>query len=152
MIFVDTKMQIKSCASRWPSSMTRNCVIRLPNTKVHPGKYAYESTCIMFYWVQFAYFALYDDVIKWKHFRVTGPLRGIPPPGPVVNSPHKSQWDGASTFSLICAWTNGWVNNGEKVIWDTIALWRHCNDILLWLNFWPFTESNRSNIDFKKKY
>ena len=28
-----------------------------------------------------------------------------------VNSPHKSQWRGALMFSLICAWTNAWVNN-----------------------------------------
>ena len=30
-----------------------------------------------------------------------------------VNSPHKGQWRGALMFSLICAWTNGWVNNHE---------------------------------------
>ena len=30
-----------------------------------------------------------------------------------VNSPHKSQWRGALTFSLIYAWINGWVNNRE---------------------------------------
>ena len=30
-----------------------------------------------------------------------------------VNSPHKGQWRGALMFSLICAWINGWVNNGE---------------------------------------
>ena len=30
-----------------------------------------------------------------------------------VNSPHKGQWRGALTFSLICAWINGWVNNRE---------------------------------------
>ena len=30
-----------------------------------------------------------------------------------VNSPHKGQWRGALMFSLICAWTNGWVNNRE---------------------------------------
>ena len=30
-----------------------------------------------------------------------------------VNSPHKCQWSGALTFSLICAWIKGWVNNGE---------------------------------------
>ena len=29
---------------------------------------------------------------------------------PPVNSPHKGQWRGALMFSLICAWTNGWVN------------------------------------------
>ena len=38
-------------------------------------------------------------------FRVTGPLWG--------NSPHKGQWRGALMLSLICAWINGWVNNGE---------------------------------------
>ena len=30
-----------------------------------------------------------------------------------VNSPHKGQWRGVLVFSLICAWINGWVNNGE---------------------------------------
>ena len=30
-----------------------------------------------------------------------------------VNSPHKGQWRGASMFSLICVWINGWVNNRE---------------------------------------
>ena len=33
-------------------------------------------------------------------FRVTGPLC-------------KGQWRGALVFSLICAWTNGWVNNRD---------------------------------------
>ena len=30
-----------------------------------------------------------------------------------VHSPHKGQWREALLFSLICAWINGWVNNGE---------------------------------------
>ena len=30
-----------------------------------------------------------------------------------MNSPHKGQWRGALVFSVICAWTNGWVNNRE---------------------------------------
>ena len=30
-----------------------------------------------------------------------------------VNSPHKGQWRRALMFSLICAWINGRVNNGE---------------------------------------
>ena len=29
------------------------------------------------------------------------------------HSPHKGQWRGALMFSSICAWINGWVNNGE---------------------------------------
>ena len=53
-----------------------------------------------------------DDVIKWKHFPRYWPfVRGIhrwP-----VNSPHKGQWRGALMFSLICAWTNSWANNGH---------------------------------------
>ena len=30
-----------------------------------------------------------------------------------VNIPHKGQRRGALMFSLICAWINGWVNNGD---------------------------------------
>ena len=54
----------------------------------------------------------HDDVIKWKHFPRYWPfMRGIhrwP-----VNSPHKGQWRGALMFSLICVWTNRWVNKGD---------------------------------------
>ena len=57
------------------------------------------------------YHPFHDDVIQWKHFRVTGPLCGISPV-PVI-SPHKGQWRGALMFSLICVWMNGWVNNHE---------------------------------------
>ena len=54
----------------------------------------------------------HDDVIKWKHFLRYWPfVRGIH--RSTVNSPHKGQWCGALMFSLICAWINGWVNNGE---------------------------------------
>ena len=38
-------------------------------------------------------------------FRVTGPLCG--------EFPYKGQWRGALMLSLICARTNGWVNNRE---------------------------------------
>ena len=31
----------------------------------------------------------------------------------LVNSPHNGQCHGASMFSLICAWTNGWVNDRD---------------------------------------
>ena len=55
----------------------------------------------------------HDDVIKWKHFPRYWPfVRGIH--RSPVNSPHKGQWRGALKFSLICAWTNGWVNNLES--------------------------------------
>ena len=54
----------------------------------------------------------HDDVIKWKHFPRYWPFvretHGSP-----VNSPRKGQWRGALMFSLIRAWTNSWVNNGD---------------------------------------
>ena len=54
----------------------------------------------------------HDDVIKWKHFSHYWPFeRGIP--RSPLNSPHKGQWRGALTFSLICVWINGWVNTRE---------------------------------------
>ena len=63
-----------------------------------------------------------DDVIKWKHFsRYWYFVRG----------PHKGQWRGTLMFSLICAWTNGWVKKSRGRWFETPShlLWRHCNDI-----------------------
>ena len=60
------------------------------------------------------------DVIKWKHFPLTGPLCGefI---GHRLIPLIKSQWRGALMFSLIYAWINDWVNNREAG-----DLRRHC--------------------------
>ena len=73
------------------------------------GKYWYEFSCY------------YDDVIKWKHFprywtfgwEIIG-----------------HRWRGALVFSLICAWTNGWVNNRDagdlrrhRTQYDIIVMW-----------------------------
>ena len=53
---------------------------------------------------------LHDGVIKWKQFPLYWPfVRGIHRSS--LNSPHKGQWRGDLMFSLICAWTNGRVNN-----------------------------------------
>ena len=55
---------------------------------------------------------LRDDVIKWKHFPRYWPfVKGIRRSS--MNSPHKSQWRGASVFSLICAWANDGANNRD---------------------------------------
>ena len=54
----------------------------------------------------------HDDVTKWKHFPLYWPLlRGIL--RSPVNSPNKGRPDRALMFSLICTWTNGWVNNRD---------------------------------------
>ena len=66
-------------------------------------------------WVQFVhtkYTYFHDDVIKWKHFRVTGHLCGEFYRSP-VNSPNKGQWRGDLMFTLICVWITDWVNNRE---------------------------------------
>ena len=55
----------------------------------------------------------HDDVTKWKHF----PCYWLCVPGIhqwPVNSPHKGQWREDLMFSLICTWTNGWVNNRKS--------------------------------------
>ena len=75
----------------------------------------------------------HDDVIKWKHFTRYWPcVPGIH--RSPVNSPHKGHWRGALMFSLICAWINRWVNNGEAVdfrryhsYYDVIVM-RRCSD------------------------
>ena len=56
--------------------------------------------------------ALRDDVIKWKHFPRYWPFVWGIHRSP-LNSPHKGQWRGALMLSLICTWTNGWVNNRD---------------------------------------
>ena len=49
---------------------------------------------------------------KGNIFCDTGPLWGGIHRSP-VNSPHKCQWRGPLTFSLIYTWTNSWTNNTE---------------------------------------
>ena len=66
---------------------------------------------------------MHEDVIKWKPFPRYWPyVRGIH--RSPVNFPHKGQWRGALMFSLICAWINGWVNNGKahRAHYDLIAM------------------------------
>ena len=54
----------------------------------------------------------HDNVIKWNHFPRYWPyVRGIH--RSPVYSPHKDQWREALMFSLICAWTEGWINNRD---------------------------------------
>ena len=50
-----------------------------------------------------------------------------------VNSPHKGQWREVLILSLICAWTNGWVNNRDA---DDLRRHRAHYDVTLML--WVF--------------
>ena len=78
---------------------------------------------------------LHDDVIKWKHFPRYWPFlreftgeRWIPRTN--------GQWRGTLMFSLICAWINGWVNNGKagdlrrhRAHYDMTVMFWWCHDM-----------------------
>ena len=58
----------------------------------------------------------HDNATKWNHFPLYWHfVRGIH--RSPVNSHHKGQGREALIFPLICAWINGWVNNGEAGEW-----------------------------------
>ena len=58
-------------------------------------------------------FSCHDDIIKRKHFPRYWPFMWGIAWWP-VNSLHKGQWRRSLMFSLICAWTNSWVNNRDS--------------------------------------
>ena len=74
--------------------------------------------------------AIYDDVIKWKHFPRNWPLVWWIHRSP-VNFPHKGQWRGALMSSLIYAWIK--VVSEQSWGWwfetPSHLFWRHCNEI-----------------------
>ena len=94
--------------------------------------------CCNLWWVQPLYCINTLDYIPirssrssslWRHQMETSSallalcVRGIP--RSPVNSPHKGQSRGALMFSLICVWTNGWVNN--RVAGDLRRRRAHCD-------------------------
>ena len=79
----------------------------------------------------------HDDVIKWKHLPRYWPFVRVIHRWP-VNSPHKGQWRGTLTFSLICAWSYNWANDGDagdlrrdRAHYDVILPNRPLNDMAL---------------------
>ena len=58
------------------------------------------------------FYLYHDDVIKSKHFPCYWPFMWGFHRSP-VNCPKKSQWRGSLMCSLICAWTNAWINNQD---------------------------------------
>ena len=82
----------------------------------------------------------YNDVII-KHFpRYWSFVWGIH--RSPVNSPHKGRWRGALTFSLICAWTNGWANHRDAG--DLRRHRAHCGVIVMIISnlHWALRDSN----------
>ena len=78
-------------------------------------------------------------------FRVTGTLWGIH--RSPVNFPHKGQCHGALMCSLICSWTNGWVNNRDAgdlrrycAHYDVIVMMNVCNSSNVFWQCWKIRE------------
>ena len=86
-----------------------------------------ESTFIQCTGLHPKNYAHHDDVINWNCFPRYWPFVPGIHRSP-VNSRHKGQWRGALMFSLICAWINGWVNNGEAG--DLRCHGAHCDVIV----------------------
>ena len=83
-------------------------------------------------------YLLHDDVIKWKHFPCYWPfVRGIH--RLLVNSPHKDQGRGALAFSLLCAWTNGWINNRDA---GDFKCHRAHYDLIVISRWWTVVQRN----------
>ena len=89
------------------------------------------------------YLSIHDDVIKWEHFPRCWPsVRGIH--RSPVNSPHKGQWRGALMLSLICAWINGRVNNGDAgdlrrhLAHYDVTLMVMYTYVIKWMNTWLY--------------
>ena len=64
------------------------------------------------YYNRLAFLPAHDDVIKWKPLPRYWPFVWGIHRSP-VNSPNKGPWRRDLMFSLICAWTNDWVNNRD---------------------------------------
>ena len=80
-----------------------NTLFELYISRIHNPSFLSLSSCFC---------VDHDDVIKWNNFLRYWPfVRGIH--RSPVNSPHKGQWRGALMCSLICVWTNDWINNRE---------------------------------------
>ena len=56
---------------------------------------------------------IYEDVIKCRPFPRYWPFMRK-----IHRLPHKGQWRRALVFSLICVWTNDWVNNRGGLLWS----------------------------------
>ena len=72
--------------------------------------------CVVVFCIFTGLYHFHDDVIKRKHFSRHWPfVWGI------------RQWRRTLVFSLICAWTNGWVNN-RLFETPSRSLWCHCTE------------------------
>ena len=104
----------KNPGNLWPANLSQTCAHAV-KVAAAAGRQTSHS-----WFLHHETSANQDDVIKWKRLPSYRPFVWGIHQSP-VNSLKKGRWRGASMFSLICAWTNGWVNNCP-VIWDAITV------------------------------
>ena len=90
-----------------------DCITTTKQSTTKPCAYFLGYTVYIYQLKQYCSVTLnLDAVIKWKHFPRNWPIvRGIH--RSLVDSPHKGQRGRALMFSLMGAWTNGWVNSRD---------------------------------------
>ena len=125
------------CVSLWVSVSASLCLQKWPTIFYELGLYIKGNnlrlysiifvTCVGSFAVQLS--CIHDDVIKWKHFPRYWPFVWC---GEFTGQ-RKGQWRGASMFSLICVWINGWVSNREA---DDLWQYRVYCDVIIMYN-WP---------------
>ena len=102
--FSFTKMHLKISSVKWPLFRLGLNVLRTTRCWAIFSSSPRENSLSHYPW------APHDDVIKWKHFPNYWPfVRGIH--RSPVNSPQQRPVTRNFDFSLICTWTNEWVNN-----------------------------------------
>ena len=106
-----------------------------PSIRRRNADCTFQNYCAIIYFACYVVadqMIFHDDVIKWKHFpRYWQFVRGVH--RSPVNSPHKGQWREALTFSLICVWINGWVNNREA---GELRRYRAQYDVIIMFSTW----------------
>ena len=98
------------CVMAWHRSGAKQ--LPEPMMTKFPGRCMHHQTSILQY-----INPVIANVPWWRHQMETFPrywsfMCGIH--RSPVNSPHKSQWRGSLKYSLIWAWTNGWLNNRKS--------------------------------------
>ena len=96
-----------------PTTLSWSCLHHVRQRTLYTRRYiAIVKRCVMWKCNWSIASEAHYDIIKWKHFPRYWPfVRGIH--HRPENSLHKCQWHGTLMFSLICAWTNGWVNTRD---------------------------------------
>ena len=102
------------CRSKKKLHVTGLCAGNSPVTGEFPTQKASNAENVSIWWRHhgeiWCYICIHSDLIQTISYYWSF-VRGIH--RSLVNSPHKDQWCGALMFSLIWAWTSGWVNNRD---------------------------------------